>query len=97
MLEVLLTHRQEAAAVAPVGDFDVRDPVIGETVLHYVLKMPQRSAGLGREEGYRRALGLLLDSPLLEREVGRSVNRQDLEGNTALHYASQAWGQDIVR
>ena len=32
-----------------------------------------------------------VQSPLLEPELERCVNKKDLEGNTPLHYASQAW------
>jgi ankyrin repeat protein len=96
-LQVLVKQKAKSAKVGPAANLAMTDPVTGETALHMVLQMPQRSAGRGREEGYRAALEVLLGDPGLEEELASVINKRDLQGNTPLHYATQAWPQATVR
>ena len=81
-----------------------------ETVLHLVLKKSHKSAlaGLGlelagQEERYRRCLEVVLAEGEVRRQLARVVNKKDRGGgggrrlaNTALHYATQQWGEEEV-
>jgi len=67
-----------------------------ETVLHLVLKM---HSDAGSRECYQKCLDVLLD-PGTEgflKQMKSLVNKKDDRGNTALHYATQAWDQATVR
>ena len=67
-----------------------------ETVLHLVLKM---QSDAGSRESYQKCLDVLLD-PGTEgflKQMKSLVNKKDDRGNTALHYATQAWDQATVR
>ena len=97
VLRILLEHKRNVKNGAPAVDLTVSDPHTGETALHMVLQMPQRSAGPAREQGYKESLDLLLNSSLLESELERCINKRDILGNTPLHYATQAWPQAAVR
>ena len=95
-LSVLVEHRRSMGEGAGVTLMAV-DKVTGASALHMVLEMPQRSAGAGREQGYRDSLNILLTATVLEQEVRLCINKRDILGNTPLHYATQAWSQDTVR
>ena len=95
VLRIMLEHKRNVKNGAPVVDLTVCDMHTGETALHMVLQMPQRSAG-PREQGYKDSLALLLDNSL-EAELERCINKRDILGNTPLHYATQAWPQAAVR
>ena len=97
VLRVMLEHKMKVKDGAPVVDLTVCDMHTGETALHMVLQMPQRSAGPDREQGYKDSLALLLNNPLLEAELERCINKRDILDNTPLHYATQAWPQAAVR
>ena len=77
-----------------------------ESVLHLIFKKSHKKAlqSIGSSEemkkydaNYRKCLCVLLDSgeEILE-QLSRIINKKDLIGNTALHYAAQAWTQEDV-
>ena len=77
-----------------------------ETILHLILKKSHKKALLGvgsvsdlkiQDENYRKCLNVLLESSSDTRDqLSRIINKKDLIGNTALHYAAQIWTQDDV-
>ena len=75
------------------GDFTKCKEQTQETVLHSVLKN-------GDSEGYRRCLNIILSDNNTEEfksAVKKIINRQDLNGNTALHYSTQQWPTAVTR
>ncbi len=83
VLELLARYRADFTAVH--GDTK-------ETVLHCLLKH-------GKEDRarYEEALEIVLTQSELSSDVAKIINRRDKAKNTALHYATQMWSQDIVR
>lgn len=77
------------------ADFSVLKKQTDETILHRVLIKDEHF-----ENGdYQGCLDLLLsvNDPDLKDQIDRIINKKDIFGNTALHYATQKWDQSIVR
>jgi len=77
------------------ADFSVLKFQTNETVLHCVL----RSVTEGSEERYLKCLDVLLNDTDEEfkEEIRKIVNKSDVNGNTALHYATEKWPNFITR
>jgi transient receptor potential cation channel subfamily A protein 1 len=74
------------------ADFTVSTGGSRETVLHCMLKH-----GRDHRARYKEALEFVLTKEELTTDIQKIVNRRDELQNTALHYATQMWSQDIVR
>ena len=98
-LQCFIDHHQRLAGRANSTNFAVWTRDTKETVLHLILKKSQKKAlvGLGSssdlvkyDTDYRRCLTAVLEAGQEVREqLTRVINKRDLAGNTALHYASQ--------
>ena len=77
------------------ADFTIVSLSTRETVLHKVLKKDDAFS----EENLEKSLKIILsdDDDGFKSQINRIINRKDLLGNTALHYATQRWSEDIVR
>ena len=66
-----------------------------ETVLHKLLVKDDAF----KPENFDKCLDFILsvEDDRLRAQVDQMINRKDLLGNTALHYATQRWGEDTVR
>eukprot|EP00092_Neocalanus_flemingeri_P003648 GFUD01003915.1.p1 GENE.GFUD01003915.1~~GFUD01003915.1.p1 ORF type:complete len:987 (+),score=184.76 GFUD01003915.1:133-3093(+) len=68
-----------------------------ETVLHQILRKPKYDIRIGSKKDlvdYETCLDIVLNPTL--GNMADIVNRQDILGNTALHYAVQFWDQETV-
>jgi len=68
-----------------------------ETVLHQILRKPKFDIRIGSKKDfvdYETCLDIVLNPSLCN--MSAIINRQDILGNTALHYAVQFWDQDTV-
>jgi hypothetical protein len=77
------------------ADFTVLKKQTGETVLHRLLMREGTTAPGPRQPQWEESLHYLL-SPTdssLKAQVDKIMNKKDLLGNTALHYATQKWSQ----
>ena len=86
VLDVLKQHR---------ADFTVVRQSTEETLLHRVLIKDDMAS----EESLFKCLEIILsqDDEGFKRHVDKIINKKDLLGNTALHYATQKWPQQVVR
>lgn len=77
------------------ADFTVLKFQTNETVLHCVLK----SVTTGNEERYLKCLDILLNDTDedFQEEIRNIINKSDVNGNTALHYATEKWPSFITR
>ena len=77
-----------------------------ETIMHLILKKSHKKAMLGissqsdlqkQDVNYRKCFTVLLEagSETIQ-DLKRVINKKDLVGNTALHYAAQIWKQEDV-
>ena len=98
-LRVLLEHKKECDEKRKAARFDVQEGASKETVLHHVLKMPRKIDGPLRLQGYKECLQLLFEdyNSSVEAELKKIINKKDIEGNSALHYATQNWPQETTR
>ena len=87
-------HAEVISALTIAGaDLTVSTSDTGETVLHCILKNGRRN-----DPCYLASLQAILSPEgANSAQVAAIVNRRDLLGNTALHYATQMWPQDVVR
>eukprot|EP00092_Neocalanus_flemingeri_P024278 GFUD01026328.1.p1 GENE.GFUD01026328.1~~GFUD01026328.1.p1 ORF type:complete len:1070 (+),score=218.12 GFUD01026328.1:113-3322(+) len=99
VLNVLLDHKRESVDIVKVTKFDVQDSHSRETTLHYILKMPKRSEKKEKSNHYQKCFDLLFQDSgsVLQTELDKIINKRDMEGNSALHYATQSWSQNTVR
>jgi len=99
VLKVLLDHKTESVDSVKVTKFDVQDSYSRETVLHYILKMPKRSESKNKPVRYQECFDILFQESgsVLDEELDKIINKRDMEGNSALHYATQSWSQKTVR
>ena len=77
-----------------------------ETILHLILKKSNKKALLGvglkseineQDLNYKKCFNVLMESSdNVKLDLTRVINKKDLIGNTALHYAAQIWSQDDV-
>ena len=97
-LNVLLEHKKQCKENLKVARLDVQDGHSKESVLHYILKMPKKIHGNDMVEKYRQCFNLLFDEyySTVQFALQKIINKKDIEGNSALHYATQNWSQDIV-
>ena len=77
------------------ADFTVVSQSTRETILHRVLKKDEAFSGENLEKGLKIILSD--DDDGFKNQINKIINRKDLLGNTALHYATQKWSEDIVR
>lgn len=103
---VLLAAYSARAGVLAVldkhnADFTVLKKQTQETVLHRLLLREPSSADVAAAAGRRfeASLAFLLATTdgRLAGQMDKIINKKDLHGNTALHYATQKWSQDVVR
>ena len=99
VLQVLLDHKHQTEDPDKAARLDVQDSHTRETVLHYILKMPKKMESPGKVSEYQECFNLLFSSAskVVEGELEKMINKRDLEGNSALHCATQSWSQDTVR
>ena len=99
VLQALLLHKKESDDVSKAARLDVQDSFSRESILHYILKMPKKMESPTKVSDYKDCLNLLFDTPskTVEKELEKIINKRDLEGNSALHCATQSWSQDVVR
>ena len=97
-LRVLLEHKKEDEDGLKTARLNVQDGHSKETILHYILKMPNKISGQKVTTKYKICLDLLLVEfkSLTETDLTKIINKRDLEGNSALHYATQNWSQSVV-
>ena len=97
-LRVILQHKREAREKCKTARFDVQDGYSKESVLHYVLKMSKKMDGSEMFNNYRECFDLLFDeyNSTVEAEIKKIINKRDSSGNSALHYATHNWSQDVV-
>ena len=103
-LQCFIDHNQKNKTNAT--NFAVWTRDTKETVLHLILKKSHKKAllNIGSSEdmkkhdaNYRKCLNVLLDSGTeTSEQLSRVINKKDLIGNTALHYAAQIWTQEDV-
>ena len=77
------------------ADFTTVNKSTKETILHRVLMKDEAFSAENLEE----SLEIILsdDDEGFKNHINKIINRKDLLGNTALHYATQKWSEDIVR
>ena len=78
------------------GDFTKCKKETSETVLHAILK----NGGSAANESHLRCLNILLsdaNSEEFKADIKKIINRQDLNGNTALHYSTEHWDTQVTR
>jgi len=78
-------------------DFTVLDDEFRQTVLHQIIRKPRLNLGLSENSAsvdYESCLNAILDSK--ETNFAAIINKQDILGNTPLHYATQFWDQETV-
>jgi len=99
VLKVLIDHKRESVDSVKVTWFDVQDSYSKESVLHYILKMPKKSESKDKVSSYQACFATLFENSdqILEDELKKVINKRDMEGNSALHYATQSWSQCTVR
>ena len=99
VLGALLEHKRECEDKRKIVKLDLQDGESKESVLHHILKMPRKIDGPLRIQGYKECLQLLFEdyNSLVELELKKIINKKDIEGNSALHYATQNWPQDTTR
>jgi len=99
VLRVLLDHRAESVDSMKITKFDVQDSYSRETVLHYILKMPKKSESKEKPKQYQQCFHILFEESAgtVQGELDKIINKRDMEGNSALHYATQSWSQKTVR
>ena len=87
--EVLAVLKQYRA------DFTLMNKSTDETVLHRILLKDEAAA----EDDLEKCLKLVLDvgDDTFKQQIDTIINKKDLLGNTALHYATQKWSQNVVR
>ena len=81
-------------------DFSLIDRTTEESVLHYLLKIPNRSEKNEIErKNYEKCLNALLDceDSRIHLELLKIINHKDLTKNVPLHYATNLWPQIISR
>jgi len=66
-----------------------------ETVLHRLLIKDDSNAVADTEECLKFLLSV--DDDSFKIQIDKIINKRDLLGNTALHYATQRWPQSVVR
>ena len=95
VLHTLLTHKRDADTGTATVRLDVQEAFSRETVLHHILKMPNRT----EVSQYQDCFTLLTDtfSGTVEPELRKIINKRDTCGNSALHCATQAWPALAVR
>ncbi len=76
------------------ADFTVLKRQTQETVLHRLL-IREEPPGPQVAASYEESLAFLLSTADsgLKSQVDKIINRKDVLGNTALHYATQKWSQ----
>ena len=74
------------------ADFRAISPESKESVLHCILKH-----GTAKDEGFLECLSFVLGCEDIEDDIRRIVNKRDANNNTALHYATQMWPQEMIR
>ena len=99
VLQVLLNHKQEAEDQSRTARLDVQDSHSRESVLHHILKMPKKMESPSKVSDYQQCFDLLLNSSskTVQSELEKIINKRDLEGNSALHCATQSWSQATIR
>eukprot|EP00092_Neocalanus_flemingeri_P034714 GFUD01037775.1.p1 GENE.GFUD01037775.1~~GFUD01037775.1.p1 ORF type:complete len:1056 (+),score=250.31 GFUD01037775.1:1102-4269(+) len=77
------------------ADFSVLKFQTNETAFHCVLK----SVTSGNEETYLKCLDILLNDndEEFQEDIRNIINKSDINGNTALHYATEKWPTFITR
>ncbi|TRY61355.1 hypothetical protein TCAL_01796 [Tigriopus californicus] len=78
--------------VAHKADFSVRSDETSETILHFILKKGDRD-----DSKYLDCLTFLLTNEQVLGDLQEVMNKRDVLGNTALHYATQKWPQEVSR
>ena len=99
VLKVLLDHKERTEDKSRAARLDVQDGHSRETILHHILKMPKKIESPGKVSDYQECFDLLFSSSskTVAAELEKMINKRDLEGNSALHCATQSWSQDTVR
>ncbi|CAB4060171.1 ILK [Lepeophtheirus salmonis] len=81
-----------AAAGGQAGVF--KDVFGGENIIHWILKKSQRDRP---DADYQDCASIILLSKDLDDELSLIINDADELGNVPLHYATQIWGQEVVK
>lgn len=83
VLEVFLSHK---------ADFSIKSDETSETILHHILKNGDRT-----DPKFLECLTFLLKNEQVLGDLQEVINKRDILGNTALHYATQKWPQEVSR
>jgi len=99
VIRVMVEHNQANTNnnAALKIDFTVLDDEFRQTVLHQIIRKPRLNLGLSENSAavnYESCLHTILDSN--QTDFASIINKQDILGNTPLHYATQFWGQETV-
>uniref|UniRef100_A0A0K2VB98 Transient receptor potential cation channel protein painlesslike [Acyrthosiphon pisum] n=1 Tax=Lepeophtheirus salmonis TaxID=72036 RepID=A0A0K2VB98_LEPSM len=71
-----------------------KDVFGGENIIHWILKKSQRDRP---DADYQDCASIILLSKDLDDELSLIINDADELGNVPLHYATQIWGQEVVK
>ena len=96
----LIQHKIISIESVKTTDFSLIDRTTEESVLHYLLKIPNRSEKNEYErKNYEKCLNALLDceDSRIHLELLKIINHKDLTENVPLHYATNLWPQIISR
>eukprot|EP00090_Calanus_glacialis_P040395 TRINITY_DN7041_c0_g1_i5.p1 TRINITY_DN7041_c0_g1~~TRINITY_DN7041_c0_g1_i5.p1 ORF type:complete len:976 (-),score=208.34 TRINITY_DN7041_c0_g1_i5:92-3019(-) len=99
VLQVLVEHNQTNMNnnASLKIDFTVLDDEFKQTILHQIIRKPRLNLGLSENSkaiDYESCLNIILDSK--QTNLAGIINKQDILGNTPLHYATQFWDQETV-
>ena len=108
VIQVLMEHKVNSTeGGAQTADFSATERTSGESILHYLLMIPDRAIKTRDEvKSYEDCLDLILDCQYCTEsnhacrvclEILQIVNTKDNRGNTPLHYATSLWPQAYVR
>ena len=108
VIQVLMDHKVSSTEGSgfETADFSAIERTSSESILHYLLVVPDRSSKTDKEiQAYEDSLDLLLNCQNCQdnkscrvcQEVIKVVNVKDSRMNTPLHYATSLWPQSVAR
>ena len=97
VIETFLRHAESQHAALAV-DFNLRESVTGENILHKILKQQSFAHKNYEERSYDKCLKLILQESHEDSiHLQRLIHTPDVWGNTPLHYAAETSNELAVR
>ena len=100
LMDIFVNHKISSIESTKTASFSSVERTSGESVLHYLLNIPNRREKTSEEiKDYEKCLELLLETEdsRIQDEILQVINHKDSRGNVPLHYAANLWPQSIIR